>query len=124
MENFENENKKERQLDNLINLVENHTRTERHLEQYSQIGDKENKENARDKQELREKQIIELKEQIKGERDTSSVEEQIQDLKEKYDSTEGYIENNKDNMNEEELENIKERQENRRIQLENLEDNQ
>ena len=33
MENFDNNKKKDRQLDNLINLVENHTRTERHLEQ-------------------------------------------------------------------------------------------
>lgn len=32
--------KKERQLENLENLVENHTRTERHLEQYSHIGSK------------------------------------------------------------------------------------
>ena len=46
-ENNENNEKKMRQLNNLENLVENHTRTERHLEQYSEIGDKENKENAR-----------------------------------------------------------------------------
>ena len=54
MENFEN-NKKDRQIDNLINLVENHTRTERHLEQYSDIGNKENKEHARDIQDIFEK---------------------------------------------------------------------
>ena len=35
MQNNENQEKKERQLDNLTNLVENHTRTKRHLEQYS-----------------------------------------------------------------------------------------
>ena len=45
MENFEEQNlKKDRQLENLINVVENHTRTKRHLEQYSQIGNKQNKE--------------------------------------------------------------------------------
>ena len=66
MENFNNEKfkKKERQLENLENLVENHTRTERHLEQYSDIGDKDNKENAREKQDIREKQILELENQI------------------------------------------------------------
>ena len=48
MGNFDNHEieKKDRQLDNLINLVENHTRTKRHLEQYSNIGNVENKENA------------------------------------------------------------------------------
>ena len=50
MENFGK--KKDRQLDNLINLVENLTRTERHLEQYSHIGSKENKDNARKIQEI------------------------------------------------------------------------
>ena len=56
LENYSNENfeKKERQLENLENLVENHTRTKRHLEQYSYIGDEENKNNAREKQEIRE----------------------------------------------------------------------
>ena len=53
MENFKNNDKekKERQLDNLTNLVENHTRTKRNLEQYSEIGNKENKDIARKKQE-------------------------------------------------------------------------
>ena len=49
--------KKDRQLENLENLVENHTRTQRHLEQYSEIGDPENKENARKIQKIREEQI-------------------------------------------------------------------
>ena len=46
MEN-NNSEKKERQIDNLINVVENHTRTQRHLEQYSEIGNPKNKQNAR-----------------------------------------------------------------------------
>ena len=41
--------KNERKVDNLINLVENHTRTERHLEQYSHIGNPKYKEMAREK---------------------------------------------------------------------------
>ena len=56
-----------RQLDNLENLVENHTRTERHLEQYSEIGDKENKENARKVQKVREQEIQNLENKILGE---------------------------------------------------------
>ena len=31
----QNNEKKEKQVENLVNLVEKHTRTERHLEQYS-----------------------------------------------------------------------------------------
>jgi len=37
MEN-NNQEKNERKLDNIINIVEKHTRTERHLEQYSDIS--------------------------------------------------------------------------------------
>ena len=39
--------KKINQLENLENLVENHTKTERHLEQYSHIGNRDNIENSR-----------------------------------------------------------------------------
>lgn len=60
MQNNDNQNKKERQLDNLTNIVENHTRTKRHLEQYSEIGDPEFKEMAREKQEKREEQLNNL----------------------------------------------------------------
>ena len=42
--------------DNLTNLVENHTITKRHLEQYSEIGDPQFKEMAREKQEKREEE--------------------------------------------------------------------
>ncbi len=122
MENFENNdvNKKERQLDNLINLVENHTRTERHLEQYSHIGNPENKENARKIQEIREEQIDNLKDKIQGNEDKQSKEEQLENVIEKYLNTEGYIRNNEDNMSEEQLNNMEKKQDNREIQIENL----
>ena len=54
MQNTGDQEKKGRQLDNLTNLVENHTRTKRHLEQYSEIGDPQFKDMAREKQEKRE----------------------------------------------------------------------
>lgn len=122
MENFENdENKKERQLDNLVNIVENHTRTERHLEQYSHIGDPENKENARKKQDVREGEMDNLKNHIIQEKET--VEEQLENLKDNYVSSQGYIIKNKENMNEEMLEKLEKRQEHRKEQIENLQDN-
>ena len=87
MENFSDEKfeKKERQLENLENLVENHTRTQRHLEQYSDISKQKNKEMANDKQKVREKQIEELKEQIIGQNKNSEKQNYSkQDLKNNY----------------------------------------
>lgn len=124
MENREEE-KKNRKLDNLINIVERHTRTERHLEQYSNIGNPEDKANARNKQDLREKQINELKHQIIDPgKDSPTKEQEIQDLKENYKYGEGYIESNKNHMNENDLKNLERKQENRKIQLNNLEENE
>lgn len=120
MENFEDEIKKERQLDNLVNLVENHTRSERHLEQYSHIGDPDNKEHARKVQDLREYEIDNLKNHIISEKETP--EEQLENLKDNYVSSQAYINKNKDNMNKEQLQNLKRRQEHRKEQIENLED--
>ena len=92
--------KNERKLDNLINIVENHTRTKRHLEQYSHIGDPENTERAREKQEVREKQINELKHQIIGnEKDTDTMQKRKDDIAENYKLGVEYymeIENNDD----------------------------
>ena len=122
MGNFENHEieKKDRQLDNLINLVENHTRTKRHLEQYSHIGNPENKENARKIQNIREEQIDELKDKIKG-NDKQTREEQLENVIEKYINTAGYIRNNEDHMSDEQLNNMEKKQDNREIQIENLE---
>ena len=123
MGNFENHEieKKDRQLDPLNNLVENHTRTKRHLEQYSHIGNSENKENARKIQDIREEQIEDLKDKIKG-NDKQTREEQLENVIEKYINTAGYIRNNEDNMSEEQLNNMEKKQDNREIQIENLED--
>lgn len=116
--------KKRNQLENLENLVENHTRTERHLEQYSHIGNRDNIENARYKQEDREEQIEELKSGILDENKNETKEEQAQNIVENYITTDRYIENNFDNISADDLNNLNKKQHNRRIQLENLEENQ
>lgn len=123
MENFSDEKfeKKERQLENLENLVEKHTRTERHLEQYSHIGDKDNKDNAREKQEIREQQILELENKILGLDSNEIPEVQLENLRQRYESIERYIQNNKDTMPQDMLEQLQEKQNNRRIQIANLE---
>ena len=123
MENFSDKKyeKKERQLENLENLVENHTRTERHLEQYSHIGDKENKDNARQKQEIRERQILELENKILGLDENEIPEVQLENLKERYESIQCYIQNNRNSIPKDVLEQLEEKQNNRRMQIANLE---
>ena len=122
MENFENQEKTERQLDNLINLTENHTRTKRHLEQYSHIGDEDNKENARKIQQVREEQMQDLKDKIMGKDENNSPYQQLENVKEKYYNTQNYIENNKGSIDEEMMRNLQEKQQHREEQINFLED--
>jgi len=113
--------KKERQLENLENLVENHTRTQRHLEQYSNIGDKDNKENAREKQDVREQQILELENKLLDLDSNEIPEVQLEKLKQKYESVERYINNNKEKIPQDVLQQLEEKQNNRKEQIANLE---
>ena len=124
MANFDknNNNKKDRQLENLENLIENHTRTERHLEQYSEIGNPQNKENARNIQKIREEQINELENKIKGEDKFISAEEHLENVKEKYINTQEYINNNKDSIDNEMYKNLQEKQQHREEQINFLKD--
>ena len=119
---FLRKQKKINQLENLENLVENHTRTERHLEQYFHIGNRDNIENSRYKQEDREGQIEDLKNKIIGENQNESKEEQAENIIKNYISTDKYIENNYDNLSADVLNNLNKKQHNRRTQLENLEE--
>lgn len=119
MEDYE---KKDRQIENLENLVENYTRTQRHLEQYSEIGNPENRENARKVQKVRQEEIKILEEQIKGVNDKITPEEHLENVKGRYNNTEGYIKNNKDGINEEMLRKLYEKQQHREEQIKYLED--
>ena len=120
MQNNENQEKKERQLDNLTNLVENHTRTKRHLEQYSEIGDLEFKEMAREKQEKREENMSKLKQGILDEKENQTIEEQLENLQDNYEAAQRYIEANRETMAPQDLQNLQERQQNRKNQMDNL----
>lgn len=113
--------KNERKVDNLINLVENHTRTERHLEQYSHIGDPKYKEMAREKQIVREEQIDSLKNQILNEHQKISPEEHLENLKENYEKSKNYLGNNYDNMSSEQVRNMAEKQANQVKQINQME---
>lgn len=120
MEDFDNKDK-DRELKNLENLVENYTRTQRHLEQYSEIGNPKNKENARKIQQIRKDEIEKLESKIKDEDKFITPEEHLENLKENYYKTEGYIQNNKYNMNEQMLKDLQEKQQHREEQINFLE---
>lgn len=117
-----NNEPKERQVDNLVNLVEKHTRTERHLEQYSHIGSKEGKERAREKQDVREEEIGKLKNKITLNNNESKVE-QVQNLADNYRGAQIYMEENYEKMPEERLKNMENRQQHRKDQIESLSEN-
>lgn len=123
-DNCREQTKKDRQVDNLINTVEKHTRTKRHLEQYSEIGDIEFKEMARNKQAVREKQINDIKDQLVGvDKALQTKDEHLDGVKTRYEFAEGYMEKNIERMSEEDLKNLKKKQANRRVQIKNLEEN-
>ena len=112
--------KKERQLDNLTNLVENHTRTKRHLEQYSEIGDPQFKEMAREKQQKREENMYKLKKEILDEEENQTLEEQIDNLHDNYEAAQRYIDANHNTMAPQDLQNLQEKQQHRKEQMDNL----
>ncbi len=118
----QNNEQKERQLENLVNLVENHTRSQRHLEQYSHIGSKESKERARDKQDIREEEIDKLKNKIVLNNNASKIE-QVQNLADNYKGAQIYMEENYEKMSEDRLRNMQNRQQHRKDQIENLSEN-
>lgn len=120
MQNNDEQNKKERQLDNLTNLVENHTRTKRHLEQYSEIGDPAFKEMAREKQEKREENMYKLKQEILDEEENETVEQQIENLHDNYEAAQKYIEANQNTIAPQDLQNLQAKQQHRKEQMENL----
>ena len=74
-----------RRVDNLINLVENKTRTERHLEQHSDIGDPDRLKHVYEVQEAREEQIKDIKTAIAyGDDAKNDTQDQLKSLEKNY----------------------------------------
>lgn len=109
---------KANRIEELENLVESHTRTERHLEQHSDISTPEKVSQSKEKQAEREFNIEILKDKIVSGQQTHSIESE--GLAKNYTFANGYIDHNKDHMNEEALENMKEKQQNRRDKMNGL----
>lgn len=112
----------EHRIDQLVDVVEKHTRTERHLEQYSNIGNPENREHAREIQKKREEEINTLKNIIAYGDDKSqdTVTDELDNLEKNYIYAEGYLEHNDEHMPKEDMKNLKEKQENRREKMREL----
>jgi hypothetical protein len=108
----------ENRVEQLINLVEKHTRTERHLEQHSDISDPENLEHAEKIQREREDEIDNLKNIIAYDEHEKSSE--IDNLERNINYTGGYLSHNADHMEEKTLRRTQEKQEHRKDQLDSL----
>lgn len=101
----------ENRINQLINTVENYTRTERHLEQHSDIGDPARLERATDVQGERKSEIDHLKDSIVYGNECSNND--LHNLRENYDDTEEYVDHYGSQMDDDALKNIKKKQENR-----------
>lgn len=113
-----NNQEKFNRINELENVVEKHTRTERHLEQHSDIANDASTHNAEEKQKKRENEIHSLENKIiNGDGGPTNERE---NLEKNIRYGEGYINHNAENMNQADLENLKDKQENRKDTLNTL----
>jgi len=105
-------------IEELENIVESHTRTERHLEQHSDIASPERVHDAKEKQTDRENNIEILEDKIL--RNGHKNSDELEGLERNYTFAQGYMDHNKEHMDEEALENLKEKQQNRRDKMNEL----
>lgn len=119
MQKTREQEKDAHRIDQLIDTVENYTRTERHLEQYSHIGDPKNKAHARDVQCAREAEIQHLKNEIVygAEYDDHPLE----NLKENYEDTKEYLDHFGNRLDSKTLANVEEKQKNRARTIDQME---
>ncbi|HWT75828.1 MAG TPA: hypothetical protein VN258_14080 [Mobilitalea sp.] len=111
--------KKERRVDHLVNLVEKQTRTERHLEEHSDISSSpENIEHAKKVNEDRQCEIENLKNILShGENYTNDTKENTE---KRLLYTEGYLNHNAEHMDDKSFKNAKIKQEHRKEQLDQM----
>ncbi|NLL00620.1 MAG: hypothetical protein GX271_08165 [Clostridiales bacterium] len=107
----------EGRINHLVNLIEKSTRTQRHLEEHSDISNSpENIQHAKEIQEERKNQIENLK-NIIAYGDNNSKDKHMKNTEKRFLYTEGYLNNNADRMDEETFKKAKEKQEHRKEQL-------
>ena len=107
-----------KRLDELENLIEKHTRTERHLEQHSDIASPSALRDAEEKQTAREDCIEALEEKIIN--GDQVHHDESEGLERNYTFANGYLEHNREHMDPDSLESLKEKQQNRRDKIDEL----
>ncbi len=108
----------ERRIEELLDINNRYVRTQRHLEDNSDISDPDNLRHALKIQEERENRMENLKNIIAyGKHE--EVDER-ENLKRNLEYTDGYLENNASRMDKETLDNTREKQAHRKEQLEFL----
>jgi len=108
----------ERRIEELLNINNKYVRTQRHLEQHSDIASLDQLQHAFEIQKEREEKMENLKDLIVN--GTQDREDNIKALEKRIAYTNGYLDHNCDKMDHVTLENAIEKQENRKEQLENL----
>mgnify|MGYP001179136919 CR=1 FL=1 len=108
----------ERRIEELLNINDKYVRTQRHLEQHSDIASFDQLQHAFEIQREREERMENLKELIVD--GTQDRKDNIKALEKRIAYTNGYLDHNKEKMDTATLENAIENQENRKEQLENL----
>ena len=108
----------EKRIDQLMNLVDKHTRTERHLEQHSDIATPEAIAHSKEVQNEREQEIHNLKNVIAHGKHINVDE--AANLQRNYEFTNSYIAANENRMDSETLQRTKEKQENRAEHMDNI----
>lgn len=105
----------ERRIEELMNINSRYVRTERHLEQHSDISNPDNLNHSEKIQEERQQQMDNLKNIIAyGKHEQEDSQE---NLRRRMEYTDGYLNHNAQNMDKETLEKTLEKQEHRKEQL-------
>lgn len=99
-------------INELENLVEKHTRSQRHLEQYSHIGSPENVDHARHVQKEREEQINNLEDKIVY--GDGGPSHELENLQKNITFSKGYLNHNADTMKPEDKKNLENKIENQK----------
>lgn len=109
----------ERRVEHLCNLVERHTRSERHLEEHSDISHSaKNIAHVQELQSARQQEIENLKDILaNGE---NSKNKQLENTQKRFLYAEGYLNHNAERMDQTSFNNAKERQEHRKEQMDVL----
>jgi hypothetical protein len=117
--NIKHGEENERRIDQIENLVEKQTRTQRHLEEHSDIAHSpKNIQHAKDVQKERQCEIDHLKDKVVY--GDSISNNQKENTEKRLVFTEGYLNHNAEHMNQQDFQNAKAKQERRKEHLDTM----